>query len=98
MSEPPAQNDKAPVIGAETNADTALAALTFIASVVPVVGGLAGAGVGELRRAFDRRQAERLAAVVDELRGELGALAGRVERDIGSDGEFALFLESALES
>ena len=98
MKEPEAPHEKAAVIGADTDTDTALAALTFIASVVPVVGGLAGAGVAELRRAFDRRQAERLATVVDELRAALGALESRIERDIGSDGEFALFLEAALES
>jgi hypothetical protein len=98
MNDRESPNADAPVIGAETDADTALAALTFIASVVPVVGALAGAGIAELRRAFDRRQAERLAAVVDELRGALVALASRIERDLGSDGQFALFLEAALES
>ena len=98
MTEDDAGNAETPVIGADTDTDTTLAALTFIASVVPVIGGLAGAGIAELRRAFDRRQAERLAAVVDDLRGALDRLASRIERDLGSDGEFALFLEAALES
>ena len=61
MDEGQPSNDHATVIGADTDRDTALAALTFIASVVPVVGGIAGAGITELRRAFDRRHAERLA-------------------------------------
>jgi hypothetical protein len=88
----------APVIGAATRTDAALAAMTFIASAVPLVGGPAASAVSELRRSFDRREAERLAAVVDDLNATLRTLADRIERDLGEDGRFALFLEAAIES
>lgn len=65
---------------------------------MPIVGGPAASAVSEVRRSLDRRQAERLAAVVDDLNATLGALADRVERDLGADGQFALFLEAAIES
>ncbi len=92
------KDDRAPVIGAVTRTDATLAAVAFIASAVPLVGGPAAAAVSEIRRSFDRRQAERLATVVNDLNATLGALADRVERDLGADGQFALFLEAAIES
>jgi hypothetical protein len=87
-----------PIVGAASRTDVALAAATFIASAVPVVGGPVAAAASELRRAFDRRAAERLAAVVNGLRAALDAITDRIERDLGHDGEFALFLEAAIES
>ncbi len=89
---------RAPVIGEVTRTDAALAAVASVASVIPLIGGPTAAVASELRRSFDRRQAERLAAVVDDLSLTLRALADRIKRDLGEDGQFALFLEAAIES
>jgi hypothetical protein len=89
---------KAPVVGELTKPDAALALVTIIASALPIVGGPAASAASEIRRTFDRRQASRLAATVDELRASLDTLADHVDRDLGSDPAFAAFVEAALES
>lgn len=88
----------APTIGELTPTDAALGLISSIASAVPLIGGPAASVVTEIRRTFDRRQAARLAAVVNDLGHELRRLADRIERDIGKDGEFAAFLEAAIQS
>lgn len=89
---------KAPVVGELTGPDAALALVTIIASALPVVGGPAASVASEIRQTFDRRQASRLAATVDELRGSLNTLVDHIDRDLGSDPAFAAFVEAALES
>jgi hypothetical protein len=81
-----------------TKSDAALGVLGIIASAVPFVGGPSTALVNEIRREFDLRDAERLAAVVADLAAHQKLLAGRVETKVGKDGVFAAFLEAGIES
>ena len=95
---PDSDVEPTPVLGALSRSDAALALLTSIASAIPVVGGPAASVAAEMRRTFDRRQAERLAAVINDLAVELHRLGERIERDLGADGELATFLEAGIEA
>lgn len=93
-----ASESPTPVLGKITLSDGAVALVGAALSTVPVVGGPLAAIAAEFRRAMDRRQAERLAEVIDDLQKTVESMREYVYRDLTGDEPLVRFLEAALES